>query len=151
MKTKKTVIPQYRQLSLGFTLVEMLIVISIIGFVASIPLIAFRVSNEHLSVLSGQATVIQALETARNKASSGVANVKHGVHIEHDRVILFQGDSYTGQGITSFLPPYISTDLSGTDIVFSRIAGTTTDQTIVISDQSGNATTVIVKNNGFIQ
>lgn len=136
----------------AFSLVEMLVVISIVSLVAIIPLVALQPSRDEFSLESGHSIVLQTLEKARNDAMAGVANLKHGVHIEQTAMTIFSGDTYTGIGTVIPLPPNVQTDQSGTDIIFDRVTGdTTSDFTVTVSHTSGNTRSINVTSHGNLE
>jgi len=141
---------QTRNFIKGFTLIEMLIVIAIIGIIAGIQLTSFGDSRQGAELESSQAVVLHALETARQRAVFGVGDTSHGVQVNPQEVILFEDDPLTG---TVFpLSPNTLTDQSGTDIIFDRISGDTPlGEIITITHDNGDSETVEVYQDGFIQ
>lgn len=78
----------------GITLIELLIVLGIILIAAAVvvPIYgnfsAFAQLNEHSSQL------VQILRTARERSVARLNNDSHGVYLQNDRYILYQGSSY---------------------------------------------------------
>jgi prepilin-type N-terminal cleavage/methylation domain-containing protein len=66
----------------GFTLIESIIVLSIVGILAGASMIGFRSSHNSANLKEAQASILNALEIARNRAVTGVGNGNHIVDIE---------------------------------------------------------------------
>jgi hypothetical protein len=106
---------------------------------------------------NGQASVFNALQKAQNQAVSGVTGVgngKYGVHIESDKVVIFEGDSYLpGSGEEIGLPTPLFTDQNNLDIIFNRISGKPNflgNKTIIISHPNGLTDKVEISDSGVI-
>jgi len=130
----------------------MLVVIAVIGVLASIQLASWGDSRQKAELESSQAVVFHALESAREKAVFGVSGTKHGVRINSDEVIVFEGDTFTGSGTVFPISPQTSTDHSGTDIIFNRISGdASSGETITITHDNGDLEVIKMHENGFIE
>lgn len=136
----------------GFSLVETLVVISILGILAVTPLLALRYSTERLAFREAQATILGALEQARNRAATGFGATAHGVHIESGSVIAFEGDMYVpDSGIAAFLPSTISLMPANLSVVFPRLtARPAADTSITLENSLGASSTITVHTNGSI-
>ena len=135
-------------------MVEILVVIAIISIVVGAAIMNFGQARNQALLEEGQSSIINVLELARNRAASGVGSTstKHGVRINSDRIIIFEGDNYPGIGPTTtiMLPSGLSTDKSDFDIIFDRISGkSSTGTTIVINNHNGT-TSVEVTESGLI-
>lgn len=78
----------------GFTLVELLVVISItlVILVAAAPLYGNLQVSSQLNDISSQ--IVQTLRIAREQSVARLNNVEHGLQLEVNRYILYQGPSY---------------------------------------------------------
>ena len=142
----------------GFSLAEVIIVVSILGIIMSVSFATLGRSNEQLSLKQAQADILFALEEAQNRAATGFGTKKHGVHfdIDADEIVIFERNVYNefnpGLDQKINLPPNISITSTGPiNIIFERIKATTTDNTdIIISHTSGGIKTITITQNGKI-
>jgi prepilin-type N-terminal cleavage/methylation domain-containing protein len=136
----------------GFTMIEMLLVIAIIGILASAVFVSSQ-GSQQTAVLNGNvATVTAALEGARSKAMSGVGDAPQGVYIEGGAVTYFTGtyDPATA-GPTVTLSPSTQTNHTGTAIIFNKISGVpNSSQVITLTHANGQSQTITVSSNGAI-
>lgn len=140
-----------RRLKTGFGITEIIVTVGIIAMLAVFGMASFRNAKHNSALKNGEATVLHALERARSRAQSGFGDTKHGVLINTNEVISFEGDSYTGTGITYPLPTVVSTDQTGTEIVFSRISGTPSAGAVVtLTNILGETGEIEVNTNGSI-
>ena len=142
---------------LGFTVIELIIVISIVGIVAAASFAMFSENRNKAVLQNAQASVINALERARSRAATGVGTttgVIHGVIIDvaGRQIINFRNDgSGTTTDATTTLPANISIIGSNQEITFNRLSATSSDATITIENTiTGDATTVSVTEDGII-
>lgn len=117
----------------GFSLLEILMAISILILITAAASVSFTNSRNIRDLTTAGQNVVSTLRLAQSKTLAGENGSQWGVQIEADRVILFQGSSYTagasGEEIV-LLPPTIeianiSLAGGGTGVVFKRIEGTT--------------------------
>ncbi len=109
-----------RRIKTGFSIIEMMLVISVLAMLAAA---AFASLNENRSreVLDGaQASIVNALELAQNRAATGVGIEKHGVKITTNSFTI------CGDTEASFENPTqlnnITTNQSDLFISFNRIS-----------------------------
>lgn len=143
-----------RGTKLGFSLIELIIVISILGMVAAATFVMFNGTRNRVVLEDAQASVINALEQARSRAATGVGTTSHGVYIEGNKIITFEGNTYVpGTGDETTLPFPVSTDQSNLTIIFNRLSATSSaDATITLEHTtSGITTTVSVTQDGIIK
>lgn len=139
----------------GFTLVETLLVISILGLVGFTSFVYLNGERGKSILKEAQASLINALEIARSHSVSGMGSnedKKYGVRIDDDSIVIFEG---TNEISKIFLPPGISTDSSGLEILFNRIKGNiATSSNIIINlfhSITGQTTTVTITPEGKIE
>lgn len=145
----------------GFTLIEVLIVMALIVFVAGFGLIVNMESYRATSFRTERDTLVALLQKARSESINNMCfsaactgGKPHGIHMGAHQYVLFQGESYATRdvaldevvgarylGLTTTAPSF-------NDIVFSRLAGTTTPnpggtQTLTLVDSAGVETSVI--------
>ena len=118
----------------GFTLVELLLVVSIIMLLiaGAAPLLGTFFTSTQLNESTSQTK--QMVQTARQRALSGMNDSNHGVFFEHnvgtdDRLILYQGSSYATRNtlydysITLDAAVSYSTTLPGDEINYDSGTG----------------------------
>lgn len=142
----------------AFTLIEMLVVIAIFGVVAGGALIMMNGTRDKVSLESAQATVLSALERARNQSATGYGteNTDYGVYIDatNNKLFSFNGPHYdpaTAKEIA--LPSGVSLVGSNQEILFNRLSATSSaNVTIKIHDNiSGKDATITVNTEGNIE
>jgi prepilin-type N-terminal cleavage/methylation domain-containing protein len=111
----------------GFSLVEMLVVIGISAICFAGATLSFNTQKTKALLDNGQASVFNALQKAQNQSQSGVGDSNHnyGVHIEPNKVVIFEDSYIPGSGDEIDLLSPLSTDQNNLDIVFKRISGAT--------------------------
>jgi len=140
----------------GFTLVEILIVIAIFGIVGSAASVMFNGTRNRVSLEDAQASVINALERARSRAATGVGTEDHGVCIDGNKLIAFEGNSCpspTTDNSTDLAPNISVTNSPAVPVIFNRLSATSSaDTTFTIENTiTGSTTIVIVTKDGIIE
>jgi prepilin-type N-terminal cleavage/methylation domain-containing protein len=159
--------PDYKA---GFTLMELLIVISLLTIIASLGLFVSMQTLNNSSFHSGRDLYVTALEHARAQAinnictgTSCIDGLPHGVHIETDvngnvtRFIAFQGASYNSAD-TINSPADIGNNVSRhlkavglTNISFEQLSGNVSATgTVTFSDGTGEGSVVTIGSEGQI-
>jgi prepilin-type N-terminal cleavage/methylation domain-containing protein len=136
----------------GFSLLESLIVISIVTMLALGGMNGLGKTKNHTSLTESHAIILYALENARGDALSGVGSTDHGVLIKENSIIEFEGTSYIeGEGEKTDLIGATVTDQIGTEIIFRRLSGGANgDFTITLSNKGEYSLSVSVLQNGTI-
>ena len=80
----------------GFTLIEILVIVGLFGLLAAMGAFIGFDSIGRSSVHSERDLVVLMLTGARTRALANVNQVAHGVHITADKIIIFEGLSYSG-------------------------------------------------------
>jgi prepilin-type N-terminal cleavage/methylation domain-containing protein len=141
-----------KQYNKGFTLMEMLVVIGIIGLVGSLALFLDFNSFRGNAFRSEINTLVISLQTARADALNNIHQKKHGVAIfpgGYDGYVVFEGDSYalrdTSRDENINISYNISFDSSAPgEIVFDQLSGNSNyDGDIVVKDTPRNFTAKI--------
>lgn len=145
----------------GVTLIEIVIVIAIMGILGGIVLAAFWGRQDREILAASVTEALSLLEEARSRTISSKNFAQHGVHIEADRLVLFEGASYSPSSPsneTSVMNSKVaigSVSLAGggTDIVFTKVEGTTLQPgTFAVSLADGTASTTIrIHGTGIIE
>lgn len=141
------------KLSYGFSLVEILISIAIIGIISVIGTQSFQSVNSSEALNKDSLQVISVLRQARALTLDSKDANQYGVHIQNSQVIMFEGATYvnnaTGNITTSLNNRITISQISltggGVDIVFDPLTGKTgEDGTITLSLISDPATQKII-------
>ncbi|MEI7809930.1 MAG: prepilin-type N-terminal cleavage/methylation domain-containing protein [bacterium] len=134
----------------GFTIVEMLIVIVIIGILVAIVLPSFSAMRQNQALKNTVSDVVSSLDKARSQTLASLNSSEYGVHFQSNKIVIFKGTSYsandannTSINVTS--PATLSSiSLTGgaSDIYFARLSGTpNVTGTIVVSVSSNQSLT----------
>jgi prepilin-type N-terminal cleavage/methylation domain-containing protein len=120
----------------GFTLVELVIVVGVMGVIGALAMASFGASRRARDVLTSGQNVLSVLATAQARAAAGEGGIEWGVRLEQGRAILFGGMSYGSSASTTIYAMPSGVQISnialaggGQEIVFRRLDGMT--------DQSG--------------
>ncbi len=116
----------------GFTLIEILISLAAVMLLGSIALVSFRASRNVRELSTGSQNIMQVLRRAQEQTLAGQNNSSWGVHVEPNKLVLFEGTDYgastnkTDYPVSSLLEiANISLAGGGSDIVFKRVTGDT--------------------------
>lgn len=131
----------------AFTLIEILIVISIIGIVASLGFLTFSESTKELALDNSYATVLTALESARNNAMRGAGDGASGQTI----TISNDGKSIITDTVTLPLYSGVTINQTGNSFVFERISGKISNETtFILTNSNGQTKTITINQNGYV-
>jgi prepilin-type N-terminal cleavage/methylation domain-containing protein len=134
----------------GISLIEIVVVLGIIGLIASAGLITARENRSATTLKNARATILLALEQSRSKAQTGYGTKNHGIRIKSNLIETFEGNVYTsGSGITIPLPPQITTNHTNTDIIFKRLRGSVASAaTITVSHPTAGNLSITIDTEG---
>ena len=125
--------PNTYNLNKGISLIEIIIVISIIGFIISFGLIISLDSYRKYYFRSERTIIVSVLERARSRAMNNLYESPHGVCYISPNYVIFRGKTCTtGLGTNELLSANSSiADASNFSvtfptIVFNQLGGTTT-------------------------
>lgn len=135
---------------IGFTLIELIISITIISIVVVLITSGFNSFRESSHLTEAHSAILGTLRDARSRTLSGEKNTQYGVHFETNRIVLFAGSSYDS-GFSSnevynlpSLARISSINLGGaTDVIFVRLTGS--------APASGTITLQSIPNNSKIK
>ena len=140
------------ELTNGFSLLEILMVISIVAILGTAGVGYYRNFAKNVEVKNFSKSLVSDLKYARSLSISGENSLKWGVHAVNgsdDYYELFSTPTTyadAGKSVTSTttLPKSVSwtspAESASKDIIFTRISGTTTADTLIINSESGNTT-----------
>lgn len=139
----------------GFTLLELIIVVAVMGILAAGGAAAYRNSGKNVALSSVVSTLRADLKQAEAKAMVGDSGAKWGVHLvnsTNDYYELFStpttySDVAMVVAATTTLPKNItfSDPLSGAtkDIIFNKISATTTATTTTLTSEDLSQTITV--------
>lgn len=115
---------QYKK---GFTLVEMIIAISIIGIMSAISVTTFSNFLKRDNLSSNASALANGIREARSRTLASIKGQQYGVKIDADRFTIFSGSSFsTSTADNSYLFAYgVQANTSIPVVIFSRVTGTT--------------------------
>ncbi len=145
----------------GFTILELLLVISIMSILSAIVLTTYVDFRRHESLSKDTETVVQVLNQARNQTISSRNQSVYGVHIASSTITIFTGGTYDQNSPTNQvinLNPIdtivnLSLNGGGVDVVFRRITGETGNYGTVTIASTGltNTRTVTIYETGVVE
>jgi len=145
----------------GFSLVEVLVVLAIMGIVASIVLAGFNSFSKSKSVSIGAETITAILRQARNETLTSKDSLAYGVNFGTNKITIFVAPTYSEGVVTNrdFTLNNNNTNLTvslsggGTAVVFSKLNGETTQNgTITVSVPGvSNTKTVTIYKTGLVE
>ena len=135
----------------GFTLLEMILVLSICSLLAAVSLRAYGIYDEQHEQYSAFVHMQSALEEAHQRSRSGSADGAWGVYTVANSIFLFKGDSfatrdtaydiqYEAPGTISFTPTQ--------EFLFTRPYGLMTPATLTLSQYGVARDTYTVTDRG---
>ena len=114
----------------GFSLVEILVVVALIGIVATIATAGFPIFTKQNALDKGTAVIRSVLEEARSMSLNSNGFSEYGVHFESSRVVRFRGVIYSAgssDNVPKNLGSYVmisAINLGGSsDVVFKKRSG----------------------------
>lgn len=124
----------------GFTLIEILIAVSVVAILGTMSIVSFRSSRNVRDMTTSAQNALSVIRLAQSKTLAGENDSAWGVHLESNQITLFEGDSYASAISTQDYPFPPSIEITsialnggGSDIIFKRITGQTdTDGTFVV-------------------
>jgi prepilin-type N-terminal cleavage/methylation domain-containing protein len=150
MALHKTYISSKKQFNHGFTLIEVLVVLTLLSIVFGSTLFFTADTYQRTAFLSERDNLVSVLQTARAKALNNVNQSKHGVALYPDGYsgyVVFEGYTLASSDILSRI--YIASSyavivdgVSPNEIVFEQLSGNASyDGQITLIDQNRMATT----------
>lgn len=145
----------------GFTILEVLIAITILGIVSLIAILSFSGFRSGIAINTETEDILSILEEARILTTSSYLDSQYGVHFESNRLVLFKGTLFTEPNADNVVKNMqsnvtissINLNGGGDDVLFERITGNTNEYGTVVLQNISNASTtrtINIYNNGII-
>lgn len=117
----------------GFSIVEVLVVASVIGILVTVAVAGYRSAGRRVNLTATAQTVAVALDDARNRTIGSRGDSRYGVHFGATDYAIFQGSTYSAADPNNevrSLPDGLEFgDVSlaggGSEVVFDRLTGAT--------------------------
>jgi prepilin-type N-terminal cleavage/methylation domain-containing protein len=138
----------YLNRSGGFSILELLIVVAVLGFVSTLTIVSLSSLTRANVLDSAAGDIISALSEARSRTLTSEGDTVHGIHFSTNAITRFTGGTYSAVDPTNVvlsLPPSVtlsSTALTGgaVDVVFARLTGVASATGTVTIAKSSDAT-----------
>jgi prepilin-type N-terminal cleavage/methylation domain-containing protein len=147
----------------GFTMIEILVVITLIAIIISLGMVMSMDSFRGFSFRNDRDAVVAALQRARSLAINNIClgstcddGKKHGVHFDPaaKEIVIFQGNSYNSSDVLNEAIKFESKAISAVstidDVVFDRLSGNAVNATITMTDGAGRSATIETNSAGRI-
>ena len=152
----------------GFSVIEILAVLAIFALLLVSSMLTLGVLRGGSDVQADARALSRVLELARNKTISSEGDARYGVYATSTsphRYILFRGDDYASRVVAEdvvyelrdtveFVDPANFTGLSGQEVVFDRIQGSTSNAGYAVLQEKtnpANTRTVYVESSGNVE
>ena len=130
----------------GFTLIEIIIVIAIVGIIASFGLFISMDFYRGYAFLSEQKIAVSVLQKARNQAMSNINQLPHGVHFESNKYVIYGCLNFVGCSDTQDIqlqPTMFIKPPPPADILFTQLSADSTATSFILSNGSKEATITV--------
>lgn len=137
----------------GLTFLELTISVGILAILLVIVVPSFMDFRRNSILSTETQNVITLVNKARLSSMSSKEDFQYGIHFEADKVVLFQGDTYTaGAGTneelilnTALTLSSVTVNGGGAEVVFQKVTGATNQNaTTTLLVIGGTASTTIV-------
>ncbi len=147
---------------MGFTLVEMLVVVGVVSMIAALVTVSFSAVTARQALDKSTDAVVAVLAQARSLTVSAKNASAYGVRLLSTGPVLFTGTTYNASDASNkpmVLDPRLSlANISlagaGSDVLFSKLTGTTTQSgtfRVIISGTPTTYRTVTVYATGIVE
>ena len=145
----------------GFTLFELVLVIAVIGVMASIVVISFSGFRTGQTIPTAVDEITSLLQKAESDTLSGLGGNQYGVHLQSDRAVLFSGTTYSSTSTSNIAIindsniAIASTTLQGggSEVLFNKLTGETADYGTFIVKNTSTAVgqkTITISKTGLV-
>ena len=116
----------------GFTFIEFLISMGVLAILVTLMLASFSKARQVRDLSASTQTVLSVLRLAQSKTLAGENDSAWGVHLESNKITLFQGDTFSSAPFTQIYDLPLSIELvaialngGSIDVIFKRVTGDT--------------------------
>ncbi|MEK7564055.1 MAG: prepilin-type N-terminal cleavage/methylation domain-containing protein [Patescibacteria group bacterium] len=142
----------------GLTLIEILVVVSILTIIISFGLVINFQSFTSSTFLNENAKIVSLLEKARSRAMANMFDTSHGVCYLAPDYIIFRDGTCDGLGTDEKTPANTSLTLTFPSVVFDRISGklkpqlspSTNQIDVIVDNGNGSPKHIKINNEGTI-
>jgi len=139
-------------LSKGFTLLEVLVVLAIIGLLVVILTTSFNSFNKNQSLQKDTENIVAVLKQARNQTLASKNSNSYGVHFASSTITLFVGNVYDQNSLTNEITYLNQNNLisglslygASTSVVFQKLTGETGQYGTINITSGGTSDTKVV-------
>jgi prepilin-type N-terminal cleavage/methylation domain-containing protein len=145
----------------GFTLIEILITVGILGAIVTIILVSFNTFRDSQGLERETETVVEILNQARSQTLSSKNASSYGVHFASTSVTFFTGTTYNAADSTNQIYSLTSNNIinsvnltpGGMDVVFNRLTGETNQNGTIglLNQRTSASTTITIYKTGLIE
>jgi prepilin-type N-terminal cleavage/methylation domain-containing protein len=107
----------------GFTLLEVMVALIILSVIASIGLFFSMDSYRNYLWSTERTNVLTALMTARSRSVNNVNEKPHGLHVDANSLIIFEGSTFAASTNNQTIARSNAVSISGPDILFGQLNG----------------------------
>lgn len=143
----------------GFSLIEILIVISVISIVLSITVVAGRNFSDSINLENTVKGIDMKIKLAKSRSISALNGTNHGVHFEADKIVVFEGDTFDALASTNEIFTFsdnikINTPvglIGGNNLVFNRLIGSTNNSgniSVEVINDPSKIKQIVINSNG---
>ena len=146
-------IKSIKKISAGFTLVEILIVISITAILAMVSTSVYTNLNARENLEISTNSLIEAIRYAQSNSRVGKGDSEWGIRILQSSFVIFKGSNYVSRNVSfdqsfNFSKGVVVDGLS--EIVFEKITGWTEDDGAIILTNSYGTKDILINEKGTL-
>lgn len=142
----------------GFTLIEALIVMAVLVVLVGISSINLVSFGRGTNLDNGKTIISQALKLARSNSMANLSDVRWGVHLESNKIVIFSGNTYNSPDSQNQIKPLpnnatLSWNITGggQDILFDKNKSTTAIfGSLTLSSPTNQNATINLNSEGMI-
>lgn len=135
----------------GFTLVEIIVVMAIFSALAVMAAFFDSTFYRGNSFGTDYDVFVAVVQRVRAKAINNINESKHGVYIDSDKYVLFEGDDYGSAVATEEISRNENIAIAGaSEIVFSQLSGDSNFSGSVILSDGFRTATMLINDEGQI-